>query len=302
MTIDAMQWVWTQSRNTGNPRLVLLAVADKAPGPDCTARMGTTEFRARLGNVSKSVVVRAVDKALESGELVMVEEARGSRPAAYQLPKAVGFVRPKPGATGPDSGPLSDGYRSRIETPNAQQGSRIETPSDSATGPESVPGGSRIETPSDSATGPESVPGGSRIETPTGPESVPLYQTTPTRSESKLAPEPAPEPIPANARPLVDALTTAGVLVRWNLSHTDWFVVEALIKRSGIPALAAYAQRQAAAKDISYARYFLPGWRDLPPLPEQPAGPRPLRAVGGGGSAWQPYQNPNNPSVYENGF
>ncbi|MEU0631071.1 hypothetical protein [Streptomyces sp. NPDC005989] len=39
------------------------------------------------------------------------------------------------------------------------------------------------------------------------------------------------------------------------------------MKRIGVPALAAYAQKQAAAKGISYAKYFLPGWRELPPLP-----------------------------------
>ncbi|MFF0426889.1 hypothetical protein ACFYUJ_21055 [Streptomyces sp. NPDC004520] len=97
----------------------------------------------------------------------------------------------------------------------------------------------------------------------------------------------------------MDALTTAGVLVRWNLAPAEWLTLDALIKRSGINALAAFAQKQAANRDISYARYFLAGWKDLPPLPE-PGTTRPqLRAVAGG---WQPYQNPTDPSVYENGF
>ncbi|MGW1938999.1 hypothetical protein [Streptomyces goshikiensis] len=288
MTIDAMHWVWTRARATGNPRLVLLAVADKVKDSQCVTRMGTTEFRSRLGGVSKSVVVRAVDKALESGELVMVEEARGSRAAVYRLPHAVGYARPAPGATGPESGPLSAGYRSRIETPSESEGSQIETPSSDATGP-------------------ESVPGGSRIETPCGPESVPLYQTTPTRSESQQAQTPAAalaEPIPVNCRPLVDALTNAGILVRWNLSTAEWFTVEALILRSGITVLVAHAQQQASRREITYARYFLPGWRDCPPLPETPAGPRPLRTVPSSApaSGWRPYSNPTDPSVYENGF
>jgi hypothetical protein len=279
-----MHWVWTQSRIKGNARLVLLAVADKAPGPDARARMGTTEFRARLGGVSKSVVVNAVDKALESGELAIDDPAVGSRAATYRLPHAVGYVRPAPNARGPESGPVDESYRSRIETPNSQQGSGIETP-------RHMP------------NGPDSGPGGSRIETPRGPESGPLYQTTPTRSESKLAGEPAPPilgpEIPAGARPLVDALTAAGILVRWNLSTSEWFIIDALIKRTGVTALAAYAQKQAAAKDISYAKYFLPGWRELPPLPEAGTVRPPLRAVPGG---WQPYTNPVDHSVYENGF
>ncbi|MFE1515858.1 hypothetical protein ACFW9I_03315 [[Kitasatospora] papulosa] len=283
MSIDAMHWVWNHSRSTGNPRMVLLAVADKAPGPDCITRMGTTELRARLGRVSKSVIVRAVDKAIESGELVIVEEARGTRAAAYQLPYAVNYKRPTLGSRGTESGPV-------VHT----EGSQIETPSDSQ--------GSRIETGNENARGTESGPEGYRIETPSGTESGPLNQTTPTRSESKLAREPAPvlgPEIPTNCRPLVDTLTAAGILVRWNLAPAEWFIVEALIQRTGVAALAAYAQKQAAAKDISYAKYFLPGWRELPPMPEAGTARPPLRAVSGG---WQPYTNPTDVSAYSNGF
>ncbi|MFP8960008.1 hypothetical protein ACLIYP_05460 [Streptomyces nanhaiensis] len=250
MTIDAMHWVWNCSRTTGNPRLVLLAVADKAPGPDCTVRMGTTEFRARL-NASKSVVVRAVDKALESGELVIAEPAAGSRPAAYQLPFAVGYTRPAPIARGTESGPLSESYRSQIRTPNAQQGSRIETPNETATGP-------------------ESGPGGYRIETPTGPESGPLHQTTPTRSGSKHdSPTTPAVVIPDFARPVVDTISLAGYdTIRWNLASNEWLIVHALIKSHGTERLARWAIEQCQQRQISYGRYFLSGWRDLPPAPE----------------------------------
>lgn len=280
MTIDAQQWVWNHSRTKGNPRVVLLAIADKVTDARCETRMGTTEFLARL-NTSRSVVQNAVDKALQSGELVEVEPARGTRPALYRLPFAVGYVRPAPGSRGPESGPVAPSEGPGIEAPNSQQG----------------PG---IEAGSENARGPESGPEGPGIEAPRGPESGPLYQPTPTRSGSKPEGEPLDDPIPPNCRPLVDALTTAGILVRWgNLTTAEWFTVEALIKRTGVPALAAFAQKQAASRDISYARYFLAGWKDLPPLPapgtERPA----FRVVNGG---WQPYTNPTDPSVYENGF
>lgn len=283
MTIDAMHWVWTHSRAKGNVRLVLLAVADKAPGPDAKVRMGTTEFRARL-NASRSVVQLAVDKALKSGELVESEPAIGSRPATYQLPFAVGYVRPLPGVRGPESGPVVEQQGPGIEAPNSEQG----------------PG---IRAGSENARGPESGPGGPGIEAPRGPESGPLYQTTPTRSGSKQAGEPAPPvlgpEIPACARPLVDTITAAGILIRWNLSSNEWLIVDALIKRTGVAALAAYAQKQASARDVSYARYFLPGWKELPPLPEAGTERPPLRAVAGG---WQPYTNPTDVSAYSNGF
>lgn len=250
--------------------MVLLAVADKASGPDCRVRMGTTEFRARL-NASRSVVQHAVDKALESGELVEVEAAVGSRSAMYELPFAVGYTRPSPGATGPESGPVAD-----------QQG----------------PG---IRAPNGNATGPESGPGGPGIRASRGPESGPLHQTTPTRSESQQAAPATPDtgtPIPPNARPLVDALTAAGVIVRWNLTTPEWFVLEALIKKTGIEALAAFAAKQAGSREISYARYFLPGWKELPPLPspgaKPPTTPPPRRAPG-----YRPFQCPPA-SAYEN--
>lgn len=253
MTLNAMHWVWNHSRNKGNPRLVVLAVADKAPDAQCVTRMGTTEFRARLGGVSKSVVVRAVDTALNSGELVIVEEARGSRAAKYKLPKAVGYVRPAPGATGTESGPVADDEGSQIGTPNAEQGSQIGTGSKSARGTES---------------GPE----GSQIGTPMGTESGPLYQTTPTRSgsqlESELEPAAAGLVVPNFARALVDTIGRAGYdTLRWNLKPNDWLIVHALIKSRGTERLARYAVEQCGQRQITYGSYFLPGWRDLPPAP-----------------------------------
>ncbi|MFB8101320.1 hypothetical protein ACFC3O_00535 [Streptomyces sp. NPDC056007] len=252
MTIDAMHWVWNHARTTGNPRMVLLAVADKVQDAQCTTRMGTTEFRARLGRVSKSVVVRAVDKALESGELVMVEEARGTRAAAYQLPYAVGYKRPAPGSTGPESVPVATPEGSQIGTSNGSQGSQIRTGSENARGTDSGPEGYRIETPS-------------------GTESGPLHQTTPTRSGSKQAGEPdlaAGTTIPGFARPLVDTISLAGYdTIRWNLTPPEWLSIHALIKSHGTERLARWAVEQCGQRRISYGRYFLSGWRDLPPAP-----------------------------------
>ncbi|MFG2763121.1 hypothetical protein [Streptomyces rubiginosohelvolus] len=251
MTIDAMHWVWNHSQAKGNARLVLLAVADKAPGPDAKARMGTTEFRARL-NASRSVVQNAVDKALESGELVIAEAEAGSRAATYQLPFAVGYVRPAPGARGPESGPVAVEQGPGIEAPNSEQG----------------PG---IRAGSENARGPESGPGGPGIEAPWGPESGPLYQTTPTRSGSKQAGEPDPAAgttIPDFARPLVDTISLAGYdTIRWNLTAPEWLSIHALIKSHGTERLARWAVEQCSQRRISYGRYFLSGWRDLPPAP-----------------------------------
>ncbi|CAL9530353.1 hypothetical protein [Streptomyces sp. enrichment culture] len=260
MTLDAMDWVWKHSRTSGNPRTVLLAVADAVTGPEAEARMGTAEFMRRL-NVARSTARAAVDAALDSGELAEVEPAKGSRATLYRIPGAVDYVR----ATGPKSGPLTR----------------------SAPGPESGPL---------AATGPES---GLSI----GPESGPLSQTPETLYGAEFEPPRGPESgphhspidgmnegvrergrdmvavVPDFARPVVDPITAAGYHPAWTLTPAEWFMVDALMKRSGPDMLAAAAVQaaQRARNGVSHARYFLRTWQALPPAPAEgttpPTGP-----------------------------
>lgn len=253
MTIDAQHWVWNHSSSKGNVRLVLLAVADKVTDAACVTRMGTTEFLARL-NTSRSVVQNAVDKALLSGELKEIEPARGTIAAKYWMPFAANYKRPMLNARGLDSGPVE-----------VQQGPGIEAPTDSQ--------GPGIEAGSNDARGPESGPGGPGIEAPRGPESGPLnQQTTLTKSVSKLESQPEPVielTIPSFARPLVDAISLAGYdTLGWNIKHTDWLIIHALINKHGTDRLARYAIEQCRRRDIAYGKYFLAGWRSLPAAPE----------------------------------
>lgn len=74
--------------------------------------------------------------------------------------------------------------------------------------------------------------------------------------------------IPAEARPLVDSLTAAGVNVRWPFRGNAWFPVLALIKKSGTAAMVDHAIKVAARTPVDSARYFMPGWTELAPLPE----------------------------------
>lgn len=260
-----MHWVWNHSQSKGTARHCLLALADKAQGADCMAPMGTAEFMQR-SNSARSAVVKGIDLLLKSGELTKAEEARGSRPTVYAMPLAVGYVRPKTGARDPESGPLA-----------TSEGSGIRTPKDME--------GSGIRTPQESASSPESGPGGSGIRTPWGPESGPLYQTSSTRSGRAIdtdAPgHPATDGIPDFARPLVDSCTLAGIGVRWPLSSNEWLQLHAAVKKSGVPALAAYALRiwERERGGIESARYFLRGWAQLAPLPSADAERPALRAV-----------------------
>ncbi len=90
--------------------------------------------------------------------------------------------------------------------------------------------------------------------------------------------------IPEAARPLVEGLTAAGVTVRWPFRGDGWFPVLALISKTGIPAMVEHAVKAAARAPVDSARYFLPGWAELPPLP---AGPHP--AVPGTAAAPSPH-------------
>lgn len=135
---------------------------------------------------------------------------------------------------------------------------------------------------------------------PGNPDPFPSDSSVPSsKPASKQAgtPPKAPTSIPDFARPLVDQLTAADVHVRWGLHEHEWFQVHALIKKCGIPPMAAVAIKAARRTEIESARYFLPGWRELPPQPE-PGAERPqLKAVSGG--SWRPFKNPENHDVYD---
>lgn len=249
-----MQWVWDKANARGNARLVLLAVADKAPGPDCTARIGTTEMVRRVNGARSSVIV-AIDKAIESGELTVIEAAAGSRAALYQLPLAVGYSR----VTGPETGPLGgESDRSGNRTPKpSRSGNRTSNPV--STGPETGP---LDQTPEMALW--------SENRTPRGPKTGPHHSPNEGVSEGVVdarGPERRTAVIPEFARPLVDTLTASGVVVKWSLGEGEWFSLDHLIQRSGADMLAAEAVKFAARTTVSHARYFLRAWRDLPPAP-----------------------------------
>lgn len=89
--------------------------------------------------------------------------------------------------------------------------------------------------------------------------------------------------IPQASQPLVAGLQAEQMHVGWDLSTDEWFIVEALIKRCGVPALITSARSswQGARKQPRSARYFLPAWRQLPDsTPELPGGVVPIRPAG----------------------
>lgn len=249
-----MHWVWNHSQSKGNPRLALLAVADQTRTPACEVRMSHADFAAAL-NASRSVAKGAVKTAVESGELEILELGKGTRRSLYRLPKAVGYIRPA-NDSGPDSGPLAPSAAPR-------------------SGPDSGPVAGSQET----ASGPDSGPQWAGFRPSSGPDSGPHSPSQ--RASQQAGPEESAANsdeygIPDFARPLVDGLTNAGVVVRWPFVGQQWVIIHALIKKSGVTAMVDHARKAAGRANVESAKYFMQGWRELPPVPQAPASvPRP---------------------------
>ncbi|MFI0906789.1 mucin-2 [Streptomyces sioyaensis] len=106
---------------------------------------------------------------------------------------------------------------------------------------------------------------GARVD-PTRPDPSTSYGGT-----NKQAGPPSSEPrIAEPVRPLVDAMTEAGLIVGWELMPADWLLLQALVERCTVPVLVEHARAawDGARQRPRSARYFLPGWRSLPAIPD----------------------------------
>lgn len=89
------------------------------------------------------------------------------------------------------------------------------------------------------------------------------------------------------------------MVVGWDLHSTEWFLIEALIQKSGVSVLVDHAEGMwhGAKSRPRSGSYFIPGWRALPESNgETPAAPRQRS------SGHTPFEPPTDHSVYENGF
>lgn len=129
-------------------------------------------------------------------------------------------------------------------------------------------------------------------DTPSPARTLTSSSPTEKKQASKTRKPAAPDlgaGIPDQARPLVDGLTAAGVVVRWPFQGNEWFPLLGMISKTGTPAMVDHAVKVAARTSVESAKYFLKGWAELPPLPPPGIERPPLRAVSGG---YQPYQQP----------
>lgn len=278
-----MYWVWNHSRSKGTGRHVLLAMANWITGPDCTVRASTAEL-VRFSNAARSSVITAIDALVKSGELQLVEQARGTRPALYRLPGAVGYVRPERGSRGTESGPLADSYRSGNRTPSDTQGSENQTPDENARGPKTGPQGSENRTSRGPKTGPHKQDHRNHVEEETSTATPPRPITPEEKIEFGRFWHAHPKS--KDYDKTLDAYTEA--------------VVAGANPQQITAAALAYA-REVTGKDFQYVKHSANWLRErryedkFAPTPD-PSGKPKLRAVPGG---WQPYQQPD-PSVYEN--
>lgn len=186
MSLDAQDWAWEHSASKNTARLVLLAIADKASGPDVSAYAGTT-FLMRRTNASRTAVIKAVDALLDLGELEIVVGRTGPHgETRYRLPGAKGHAR----KGGTDSVPVQNPYRSQNGTPR---------------GPESVPEGSGIRTGRGSQSAPHNAV---NPETPEGTQKEGAEAASNRRRPTAptARPDGRPAPIDDDGFVLTDAM------------------------------------------------------------------------------------------------
>lgn len=270
-----MYWVWLHSQSKGAGRHVMLAIANRITGDDGAARVSTAEL-TRFSNAARSSVIKAIDALVKSGELDLLEEGRGTRPALYRIPGTIGFARPDFSSRGPVSGPLEGG-----------QGSGNRTPTENARGPVTGPQGSENRTSRGPETGPHNQNHRNHVEEEASvaaparqisseqkrefgrfwhnhPKSKDYDKTLEAWTEAVLA---GADPVAISAAALAYARETAGQEFRFVKQSANW------------------------VRERRYEDKFAPE--------PSPDGRPPLRAVSGG---YQPYRNPTDQSVYDEDF
>ncbi|NEA52363.1 hypothetical protein [Streptomyces sp. SID10815] len=275
MSIDAMYWVWLHSQSKGAGRHVMLAIANRITSDDGTARVSTTEL-ARFSNAARSSVITAIDALVKSGELNLLEEGRGTRPALYKIPGTVGYTRPDFGSRGPVAGPLDGG-----------RGSENRTSTKATRGPVTGPQGSENRTPSGPVTGPHNHNHINHVDEEAS-SATPIREIT---AEDKLEFGRFWQLHPKSR----DLDKTRDEWVAAVLSGVD---------PTKITAAAENYAHEAAGQEWRFIKQSDRWIRErryedkFAPRPE-PGGKPKLRAVSGG---WQPYEDPEDQSRYNEEF
>ncbi|GAA3083117.1 hypothetical protein GCM10010449_03810 [Streptomyces rectiviolaceus] len=287
MSHIATELVWSESKSCRGSRLVMLALAREA---DDKGRATLT-----LEDISglTRLTARSVTKCL--GELAALGELSHERGGGASNPNSYSILLFSMGTEAPDDS------EKELPTPSPeapgegtsfQEISSQNYPSAAASG-KFLHGDSEV---SSSRTRGGNTPYGS-ITTTT--EQASLLGS----SRENRAANHDPVKVPDSAKDLVTAITSAGMLVGWRLTESEWDRVTALAARWGHERLVEMvARRWNADRPPQSARYLLRIWADLPshaPAAKPQGNVVPLRRQPGG---WASFQNTAEPSAYQNGF
>ena len=270
---------------THREKLLLVVLAEDA-NDDTRVTWNSVERPEVLrgAKVSRSQLYAVLKTLVAKGALTKLAAGQKNGSAKYKIPKFPEAAQ-CPGFPDTDTPPQSP------SSPDTDDSQCPETPDTDAD----------TQSPENADTDPSQCQEIRDVSVPESGTPTPLFPSSTTPSVSRQG-EPAPERlgygIPEAARPLVDGLTAAGVVVHWPFKDNGWFPVLGLIEKTGVPALVDHAVQAAARapEPVGSAKYFMRGWSELPPKPAPGAERPPLRAVSGG---YQPYQQPS-PEVYAN--
>ncbi len=289
MSDVATDLVWSQSKACRGSRLVMLALAREADEYG-TAKLSLEEI-STLTRLTPRSITKCLAELTRLGELSHERGGGASNPNTYSISRLL-----RRAATADRSG----SGKEVPDPPSQEAGSGIEfrepTPQNSAT-----EAGSRHFQPPESEVSSSRVRGGS---TPYGSTTTTTEQASSPRSGRKsTTTRQDMVTIPDGARDLVTALTSAGMLVGWRLTDSEWNRVTALVTRWGVERLVdLVARRWNAERPPQSARYLLRIWADLPSHASEATSQGnvvPLRRQPGG---WVPFQNTASASAYQNGF
>ncbi|MZD56803.1 hypothetical protein [Streptomyces sp. SID5606] len=286
MSDIATELVWSQSKSCRGSRLVMLALAREADD-DGKATL-TLEEISTLTRLTPRSITKCLGELAKLGELSHERGGGASNPNAYSIllcSNGVGRV----------------GSGKELPTPNpedSEEGARFQELPSQNSAPEAGSGKFQhtdLEVSSSRVRG-GNTPYGSITTTKEQASLLGSHRESSTVKQDSVK-------VPDGAKDLVTAITSAGMLVGWRLTESEWDRVTALAARWGNERLVEMvARRWNAGRPPQSARYLLRIWADLPshaPAAASPGNVVPLRRQSGG---WIPFQNTAAPSAYQNGF
>jgi hypothetical protein len=287
MSDIATELVWSRSKSRRGSRLVMLALARIAD--DQGKATMTLEEISLLTSLTARSITKCIGELAALGELSHQRGGGASNPNSYSI-LLLTRVHAAPQKGGTEL-PTTEGRQSE-DGASFQEVSSHKTPEPHESG--KLPHTESELTSSRMRSG----------NTPIGSITTPRKQASLLgQGRKNHDAHQSPVTVPENAKELVAAMSSAGMLVGWRLTEAEWNRVTALVSRWGHESLVEMvARRWNTDRPPQSARYLLRIWADLPaeaPVAASPGDVVPLSRQPGG---YIPFRNTVNASAYQNGF